>query len=80
MLIRSQNRKVLINTEDIYVKNNLVISMDKNVELGSYCSEERSLEVLNQIEAFALNGSKYDIIAADGKRYYKENTFHMPEK
>lgn len=80
MLVRSQNRKVLVNTEDVFVKCNLIMSGDKSAELGTYDSEERAIEVLNQIESFMMNGSKYDVIASDGRRYYKEKTFQMPMK
>lgn len=80
MLVRSQNRKVLVKTEDIFVKGNLIMSGDRDASLGSYGSEERAIEVLNQMEYFMLSGSKYDVIASDGRRYYKEKTFQMPIK
>lgn len=89
MLIRSQEKVSFVESGAITIINSKNSKTQATIintglggctVLGRYKTIERALEIIDEIESFALNGSKYDIIAGDGKRYYKEKTFHMPEK
>lgn len=47
-------------------------------KIGEYESNERTIEVLNEIQDAIIAGTKFDIINKDGVRYYKEKVFEMP--
>lgn len=79
MWIRTQNRRVLVNTSDIYLDDASIKSMDNDCILGTYNSEERALEVLDMIENRIIKGSTFDFINKC-KRTTKEFVFKMPEE
>ena len=88
MWIRSQNRKDLINVNEIFIgepevmtsvdDTPLVDIMGGDYTLGSY-TEERASEVLNEIQRQLVIGTEYDDITA-GIRYIHQRVFNMPEK
>lgn len=79
MWIRTQNRRVLVNTSDIYLYSTSIKSMDKDCFLGTYDSEERALEVLDQIHNVIARNISRDYLS--GKyRINQEFVFQMPEE
>jgi hypothetical protein len=50
MWIRSQDKRTLVKTNDIWVDDGRVLSIDNNVTLGSYKDSKRALEVLDEIQ------------------------------
>ena len=79
MWIRSQNKRCLLNTLNLYLFGTSIKSNDKDCILGTYQTEERALEVLDMIQSRIIKGDKFDIIKK-GKRVTKEFVFQMPEK
>ena len=89
MWIRSQDKKLLINTDVVTIEQPMFgnysgspiftyISGKFNL-LGTYKSEERALEVLDMIESRIIKGDKFDSINRN-KRVTKEFVFQMPEE
>lgn len=62
--VRSQDKKHLVEIHEASVggQNNNVIVCDKLGVLGRYESEERALEVLNEIENAVCNDMKFYIM------------------
>lgn len=77
--IRTQNKRCLLNTLDIYLFGTSIKSSDKNCILGTYGSEERALEVLDMIQTRIIKGTTFDYIN-NSKRTTKEFVFQMPEE
>ena len=83
--IRSQNKRLLVNTEDIYVYSNNIKSGDKDCFLGTYDSEERALEVLDMIQDAIEDGMschEKSVIDPNGttQSWKRHIVFEMPEK
>lgn len=79
MWIRSANKKVLVNTEDIYIYCNNIKSGDRDCTLGEYDSSERALEVLDQIHNVIARNISRDYLS--GKYRVNQNyVFQMPEE
>lgn len=79
MWIRSQNKRCLLNTLDMYLFATSIRSSDKDCTLGTYESEERALEVLDMIQNRIIKGATFDYIN-NSKRTTKEFVFQMPEE
>ncbi|MCC3870257.1 hypothetical protein [Terrisporobacter mayombei] len=79
MWIRSQDKKRLINTSNLYVFGTCLKSSDVDFALGNYKSEERALEVLDIIQSRIIKGATFDYIN-NSKRTTKEFVFQMPEE
>ncbi|CZR95404.1 MULTISPECIES: hypothetical protein [Clostridioides] len=82
IIIRSQDRLELVKTEWVSVDREYVYvrfrDKEKFQEIGIYKSEERALEVLNEIQDAIIAGTKLDVINRDRVKYYKEKVFEMP--
>ena len=81
--IRSQNRKNLVTCTDIRLLSNAadckIWDFNADVILGTYKSEERALEVLDEIEEQL--GSIMEMIETEGETQYKTcRVFHMPSQ
>lgn len=81
MLIRSQDKKMLVNSNCVEVLKNMVVAYSGEFRhpLGEYKTQERAVEVLDQIEQRLMEGHRTDVIVG-GTRVYRENVFEMPEK
>lgn len=87
MFIRSQDKKLLVKTDCIYINDNLNVQCLKGEELiylGTYDSEERALEVLDMIQDSIEDGmSCYEksVIDLNGTtQSWKRNIiFEMPK-
>lgn len=98
MWIRSQDKRILVNTRRVLIlapntyRKNYEIANYENLRagnyegncedydtLGKYKTEERALEVLNQIEGMLTEGCRSDVIVG-ATRICKESVFEMPEK
>ncbi|EML1138386.1 hypothetical protein KWK98_013435 [Clostridioides difficile] len=80
IIIRSQDRLDLMRVNRVEISNNRVYAMleDDIRKIGEYESNERTIEVLNEIQDAIIAGTKFDIINKDGVRYHKEKVFEMP--
>lgn len=85
MWIRSQNGEELIEVNRVNIndcKVNAVIgpNPENKVVLGVYTNEERSMEVLNNIQRKLMNGVQYDKIDNFGERVTRLYVFQMPKR
>ncbi|MCC0716948.1 hypothetical protein [Clostridioides sp. ES-S-0077-01] len=80
IIIRSQDGLDLMRVNRVEISNNRVYAMleDDIRKIGEYESNERTIEVLNEIQDAIIAGTKFDIINKDGVKYYKEKVFEMP--
>ncbi|MCC0628113.1 MULTISPECIES: hypothetical protein [unclassified Clostridioides] len=80
IIIRSQDRLDLMRVNRVEISNNRVYAMleDDIRKIGEYESNERTIEVLNEIQDAIIAGTKFDIVNKDGVRYHKEKVFEMP--
>jgi len=83
MRIRSQDKKVLIDTDALVAENSCVNAIlgqgSHSVELGHYHTDERAIEVLDEIQKHLVSGSSYDTLC-DHRRDIHEKVFNMPQK
>lgn len=89
MWVRSQNGKTLVNVNTISIeKPEIIMSVDDEPSinivggdyiLGSYESNGRALEVLNEIQKHLVVGVSYDTLY-HGRRDIHQKVFNMPEK
>lgn len=83
IIIRSQDRTILIEVNEIHVSGNEreLWHQDRLVsyKLGEYASKERTLEVMDMIQQRIISGTKYDTIW-NGTRTIKDHVFQMPEE
>ncbi len=71
--IRSQDKRELQKADDIYIstlEDKTVKTFDGSIEinLGTYKTKERALEVLDEIQAYLMSNSP------------KSNVYNMPEE
>lgn len=82
IIIRSQDRLDLMRVNRVEISNKQVCAVfegESNArEIGRYKSEERAIEVLNEIQDAIIAGTKLDVINRDRIKYYKEKVFEMP--
>lgn len=84
MWIRSQDRRVLVNTSDIYLHSTSIKSMNKDCFLGTYDSEERALEILDMIQDAIEDGMschEKSVIDSNGttQSWKRHTVFEMPK-
>lgn len=80
IIIRSQNKLDLmrVNRVEIYDKQVFVIFEDDVKRIGVYESNERAMQVLNDIQKFIENGVRTDYIDSCRVRHNQEKVFEMP--
>ncbi|MDM9892949.1 hypothetical protein QVB05_15885 [Clostridioides difficile] len=80
IIIRSQDRLDLmrVNRVEIYDKQVFVIFEDDVKRIGVYESNERAIQVLNEIQEFIENGVRTDYIDSCRVRHNQEKVFEMP--
>ncbi|ENY8884420.1 hypothetical protein KWK86_017630 [Clostridioides difficile] len=80
IIIRSQDRLDLmrVNRVEIYDKQVFVIFEDDVKRIGVYESNERAMQVLNEIQEFIENGVRTDYIDSCRVRHNQEKVFEMP--
>lgn len=81
MWLRSQDKKTLINSNCVEVLDNVIVAYTGELRrpLGKYETQERVLEVLDQIEHRLICGNSHDDMSGN-RRVQKQFVFHMPEK
>lgn len=79
MWISSQNKKVLVKTEDMCVQGLNVISCDRGCTLGEYETEQRAKEVLHQIRRQIETNLSADTVIR-GVKTVSETVFQMPRE
>ncbi|MBY2739745.1 hypothetical protein KWT66_08280, partial [Clostridioides difficile] len=79
IIIRSQDRLDLmrVNRVEIYDKQVFVIFEDDVKRIGVYESNERAIQVLNEIQEFIENGVRTDYIDSCRVRHNQEKVFEM---
>ena len=88
--IRSQNQTILINVKniliditkkDIYTVEQLSSALH-TVKLGTYKSKKRALEVLDEIEGFITQPTKYEsrYSYTSGTDMFSRRIYQMPQK
>ncbi|EGT3891260.1 TPA: hypothetical protein KRM68_001037 [Clostridioides difficile] len=80
IIIRSQDRLDLMRVNRVEISNNRVYAMleDDIRKIGEYESNERAMQVLNEIQKFIENGVKKDYIDSCRVRHNQEKVFEMP--
>ncbi|HBF5319115.1 TPA: hypothetical protein KPJ73_002151 [Clostridioides difficile] len=82
IIIRSQDRLDLTRVNRVEISNNRVYAMfeDGIRKMGEYESNERAIQVLNEIQEFIENGVRTDYIDSCRVRHNQEKVFEMPVK
>ncbi|HBH1495204.1 hypothetical protein [Clostridioides difficile] len=80
IIIRSQDRLDLMRVNRVEISNNRVYAMleDDIRKIGEYESNERTMQVLNDIQKFIENGVRTDYIDSCRVRHNQEKVFEMP--
>ena len=80
IIIRSQDRLDLMRVNRVEISNNRVYAMleDDIRKIGEYESNERAMQVLNEIQKFIEKGVKKDYIDSCRVRHNQEKVFEMP--
>lgn len=83
VIIRSQDKtdlmqanQIKINDSEVYV----VFESFNTIKIGTYESNARAIQVLDNIQSFIENGTKYDYITSNKVRYNINKIFQMPIK
>ncbi|EKO1912212.1 hypothetical protein PZQ55_001250 [Clostridium botulinum] len=77
MWIRSKGKDVLVHCEHIEVDGANVYGA--HYFLGEYATEERAIEVLDEIQDRMIKGTRFDDIY-NGKRTTRDFIFQMPQE
>ena len=82
MWIRSRDRSRLINTKDIYLLDNgiqimCVVGGNKTL-IGSYKTNERALEVLDEIQETIIRTDS--VITVSGDALEQNTVYNMPKE
>ncbi|HCR2116300.1 TPA: hypothetical protein ONC98_003269, partial [Clostridioides difficile] len=74
IIIRSQDRLDLMRVNRVEISNNRVYAMleDDIRKIGEYESNERAMQVLNEIQKFIENGVRTDYIDSCRVRHNQE--------
>lgn len=84
IIVRSQDKTNLMEVNKIEINNNQIYVIFDDVfntkKIGDYESKERAMQVLDMIQNFIENGTKYDYITANKVRYNVNRIFQMPIK
>ncbi|EGT3850371.1 hypothetical protein MZI42_18545 [Clostridioides difficile] len=80
IIIRSQDRLDLMRVNRVEISNKrvYVIFEDDVRKIGEYESNERAMQVLNEIQKFIENGVRTDYIDSCRVRHNQEKVFEMP--
>lgn len=80
IILRSQDRLDLMRVNRVEISNNRVYAMleDDIRKIGEYESNERTMQVLNDIQKFIENGVRTDYIDSCRVRHNQEKVFEMP--
>ncbi|MGX9756773.1 hypothetical protein ACWYRQ_10880 [Clostridioides difficile] len=84
IIIRSQDKTNLMKVSKIEINDNQIYvtfeDMSNTRKIGDYESKERAIQVLDKIQNFIENGTKYDYITANKVRCNVNRIFQMPIK
>ncbi len=90
MLVRSQNKELLINLDTVeamhmskFGDKYRIIFYPKNLvenDMGSYSTQNQALKVLDMIQTVYLQPTYTNIIAENETATHKNNVFEMPEE
>ncbi|AJD31671.1 hypothetical protein ACQX0N_09645 [Clostridium tepidum] len=75
--IRSQNKDTLVCCKNIEIDGESVYGA--HYFLGEYATEQRALEVLDEIQDRMIKGTRFDDIY-NGKRTTRDFVFQMPQE
>lgn len=80
IIIRSQDRLDLMRVNRVEIGFNQVYAILENDirKIGEYESNERAIQVLNEIQKFIENGVRTDYIDSCRVRHNQEKVFEMP--
>ena len=81
MWIRSQDKKQLVNVNDLYIATRSIgycISTGKGNDLASYLSEEKAIKVLDMIQEKIMYGNR--LIKKDKYDLRIDAVFEMPKE
>ncbi|HGT0419853.1 TPA: hypothetical protein ACMVTS_002196 [Clostridioides difficile] len=80
IIIRSQDRLDLMRVNRVEIGFNQVYAILENDirKIGEYESNERAMQVLNEIQKFIENGVRTDYIDSCRVRHNQEKVFEMP--
>ncbi|MDB0440992.1 hypothetical protein C4R89_15920 [Clostridioides difficile] len=82
IIIRSQDGLDLMRVNRVEIDSRYVYAVfeeESNArEIGRYKTEERAIEVLNEIQKFIENGVRTDYIDSCRVRHKQEKIFEMP--
>ncbi|EQF24620.1 hypothetical protein QEW_2496 [Clostridioides difficile CD160] len=71
-----QANQIKINDSEVYV----VFESFNTIKIGTYESNARAIQVLDNIQSFIENGTKYDYITSNKVRHNINKIFQMPIK
>ncbi|MGO0903501.1 hypothetical protein ACYZFO_10910 [Clostridioides difficile] len=82
IIIRSQDKTGLMRANRVELGFNQMYAIleNENRKIGEYESNERAMQVLNEIQKFIENGVKKDYIDSCRVRHNQEKVFEMPVK
>ncbi|MCC0627384.1 MULTISPECIES: hypothetical protein [unclassified Clostridioides] len=84
VIIRSQDKTNLMKANRIKINGGQVYVVFENsidtIKIGDYESNKRAIQVLDNIQNFIENGTKYDYITSNKIRYNINKIFQMPIK
>ncbi|CZR97376.1 MULTISPECIES: hypothetical protein [unclassified Clostridioides] len=83
IIIRSQDKTDLMQVNQIKINDSRIYVVFENLntkKIGTYESNARAIQVLDNIQSFIENGTKYDYITSNKVRYNINKIFQMPIK
>ncbi|HGM3509367.1 TPA: hypothetical protein ACKOR7_003982 [Clostridioides difficile] len=84
VIIRSQDKTNLMQANRIKIDDRQIYVIFENsidtIKIGDYESNTRAMQVLDNIQNFIENGTKYDYITSNKIRYNINKIFQMPTK
>ncbi|MDN9633195.1 hypothetical protein KLL70_13950 [Clostridioides difficile] len=80
IIIRSQDRLDLLEVNRVEIGFNQMYAIleNENRKIAEYESNERAIQVLNEIQKFIESGVKMDYIDSCRVRHNQEKVFEMP--
>lgn len=84
IIIRSQDKTNLMQINQIKIDGSQVYAVFESkidtIKIGDYENNTRAIQVLDNIQNFIENGTKYDYITSNKVRYNVNKIFQMPAK
>ncbi|MCC0683707.1 hypothetical protein KGF42_09960 [Clostridioides sp. ZZV15-6383] len=84
VIIRSQDKTNLMQANRIKIDDRQIYVIFENsidtIKIGDYESNTRAMQVVDNIQNFIENGTKYDYITSNKIRYNINKIFQMPTK